>query len=443
VGMSGLGHLLINLGCQVSASDRQEGPYLSKLAEAGAKTWTGSSPELIPLDAVIYYSSAVHQDDPERSYCTEKKIPVFPRHGLLKAISEQYYTIGISGTHGKTTTTGWVAYLFESAGILPNALVGGTITLWGSNFRKGDGCLSNKPLLIIEADESDESFLHINTKEAVITNIELDHVDNYQSIEQVQKKFVKFIENCDLNEGVFFPSFELETSPFEKMNAYKKIHDLKSKIEIDEKNHSVVFIEPGQKISFEVGLSGKHNLWNASAVLLLGLYHGFTPEILEKTLSEYTGVERRMQILKKYKNSQGVIIDIMDDYAHHPTEIKAVLETLIQKNENVIAIWEPHRVSRLLHFNEEFHKVFKNTTGFDNLFLMDIFDAAGEKNNTQYNTWKDIWKEWTSSTNGTIESVQNTRILIGKINQQNIKTTVVFLGAGNSSEYAKFFAGNC
>ena len=439
VGMSALASLLVKSGYSVSASDKNGGKYLEKLGEIGAKVWTGSHPELIPHNALIFYSSAIGPQDPERLYAASQNWETHSRHGLLQAITREYHTIAISGTHGKTTTTGWIAYLLELAGLDPNALVGGTLVQWNSHIRFGEGQLNGRKILVMEADESDESFLHIVSQETVVTNIELDHVDRYADLNQVAENFRKFIGNCQKSGGVFFPSFEVIDLLKGPMNSFDKINEIIRNIRIEESAHGLDFQSKGQSFFFKVGLSGVHNLWNAFAVLVFALYHELPEPVIRDALLNFKGVERRMQKLGEFTNQNGISITVIDDYAHHPTEIKMVLETLLGEYENLVVVWEPHRISRMIHFNREFESVFNDSLGVEKIFLMPVFDAAGEKHMPEFSRFHETWNLWNSRVSGILETRGDYQKLIFHINTFKKKTALVFLGAGFSSEFALDF----
>jgi len=442
VGMSALARLLIHSGFTVSASDKNGGKYLQNLAEAGATTWVGSQPHQVPKDAVIFYSSAIPESDPERLWAVENKVPAYPRHVLLETITQQYYTIAVSGTHGKTTTTAWIAYILELAGMNPSALIGGTMVQWHSNVKLGAGTINDKPILVIEADESDESFLFIKASELIVTNIDLDHVDHYSDLDQVKEKFRQCIDKCQKSGGLFFPSYEVRDLMDSSMNSWEKIHTIVDQISIDEKSHGLLWTSGNLQNStmlFEVGLLGAHNLWNAFAVLVFALYHGLAIASIHSAMTNFRGVERRMQKLGKYTNRNGANVIVVDDYAHHPTEIKMVLNTFKEKYDHTIVVWEPHRVSRMIYFNSDFQNVFESTIESKNLFLMDIYDAAGERSLPEFAAFNEIWQQWNSKAHGVISKLGEYKELNAHIDSLNRNMAVVFLGAGHSSEYASHF----
>lgn len=468
VGMSALAMLLAHLGFSVTASDKNGGPYLDKLSEKGLTVWTGSDPEKIPAQALVFYSTAVPDSDPERLYAASKGLGVFSRHILIEALTRQYYTIAVSGTHGKTTTTAWMAYLLELAGFDPNAMIGGTLVQWTSNVRLGKGQINGKPVLVMEADESDGSFLSICASETVITNIELDHVDHYSGLSQLQEKFELFLDNCHKNNGVFFPSYETRHLLKAGLNSAKKVQEITSLISLRPKDHALCLKNNGhdahkadqaEEEIFPVSLSGLHNLWNAFAVLTFGLYHGIALGVIRQALSGFKGVERRMQLLLSLTAKTGAKVTVTDDYAHHPTEVKMVLNTLLAANTNqkLLVVWEPHRVSRLLHFNKDFTDLFLAIWGrqekWPDLFLLDVFDAAGEKGRPEFARFTECWRWWLEKSAALIHSSGSDRYLPlmerirqelaqeeghGEIQKKDIN--IVFLGAGHSSDIAKDFA---
>jgi len=437
-GMSGLAQVLFNYGIDVSASDKNGGVYLDKLKSLGVKTWTGSSPEQIPENSLVFFSTAVPETDPERQYCQNNNIPVFRRHYLLEYITKKYYTIAVCGTHGKTTTTGWIGLLFEEAGFDPNVLVGGTLKQWGSNTRLGDGKIDGMPLLIMEADESDGSFEFIKAREIYVTNIEMDHVDHYLSDSQLEEGFRAFIQKAVSDRGkVFFSSdFSKDKKIYRDYRQQADPAD-QQKIFVDDVKLTVY---NGDQVVFSggVSLSGAHNLFNASLVVQSALEHKIEPGTISKVLLDYQGVGRRMDLLFTGSSKQGYRYSLMDDYAHHPTEIDVVLDALVKQGESLVIVWEPHRVSRFLHFQKEFSVVFeKYASSIRKVFLMEIFDAGGEKNSGKFPGWESTWESWRSRTDGLVDlsegSLKPLTEITGGLHE---KTTILFLGAGNSSNAA-------
>lgn len=424
VGMSGLGLMLLNLGFQVSASDKNDSTYLKKLEKAGATIWVGSSAENIPENAVTFFSTAIPEHDLERAFLVEHEWPVFNRHPLLAFLSQSTYTIAVSGTHGKTTTSAMIAFMLQQAGLEPSALIGGTVAAWQSNTVISSGEFNGRPLLVIEADESDSSFLNIETQIAVITNIDMDHPDHYHSFEQVKDNFYKFAENCASAGGRIITS--IETDHFFKTSdqAYRQP-------EIDLLLDNEMLLVNGKKLVMSI--PGRHNLLNATAAIRVAAIMGLDLDQSIKSISEFTGVERRMQLLHSSEH-----FDVIDDYAHHPEEIKAVLSTIEKKYEHIIAVWEPHRISRLTHFAEEYIETFKSMKYLD-LFLMPVFAASDVIADFEdfYRVIGQLHEIATGEiTTGDYEPV---KIILAEKTRSQTKTCVIFMGAGHSSSAAHEF----
>lgn len=439
VGMSALAMLLKKLGHRVSGSDLVESKYLRALSQQNVQTWRGSYPENIDKNSIVFYSTAVGEHDPERAFAQTNQIPIFSRHSLIEYITEKFFTIAITGTHGKTTTSAWAAVLLENAGLDPCALVGGFVPAWEGNFRLGNGSWLGKPLLVMEADESDKSFLHIDIDVAAITNIDMDHPDHYKDLYELEKHFWQFIVNLDKNKSIFLPSYEFLQHSMYQTAKNKFPHLLENFITFEKKFH----IENGdtrdRKINykesiFKVGLAGLHNMKNASLLFSLAEFFSIEEKILRQTLANFSGVERRLQNIAKFKVEQKEVF-VLDDYAHHPNEIEIGLKTIQEQYDDVIAIWEPHRFSRFVFFEEQFFSIFKKFSQSGKIFLLPIY-SAGEKEQS-YADYKKIEDKFIAHFEKL--DMQDCKNLFSFIEKEafSSKVAVVFMGAGLSSEQAK------
>ena len=435
VGMSALAMVLLAQGYTVSASDQNGGTYLDKLQSMGARVWVGSKPENIDNTAVVFFSSAIPSTDPEYRSVLSRGQEVFHRHPLLSFITSQYFTIAVSGTHGKTTTSGWVAFLLERAGLDPTAIIGGTLHDWGSNVKIGSGKYQGKPLLVIEADESDRSFLDIHTSIAIVTNMELDHVDNYRDESLLIQHFNEFIDNTFTRGGIFLPTLEISRNYLGVGKLSANVENILKNMGIDEETHDITFKSQSQKISFRVGLPGVHNLLNGSAVVMVALLMGIDHRVIADSLQNYKGVARRMEVISSIRNSKGAVVKIIDDYAHHPTEIRAVLKTLKEKCKTIVPVWEPHRVSRFIHFYQDFISVLDEYFKNRSIYLMNIYDAAGEKKMDSYTHYHSLWSHCTENAID-ILGVKNIESMVDQVRGYQKDTTILFLGAGFSSSLA-------
>ncbi len=431
VGMSGLGLLLRQCGIAVSASDARESDYLSKLAQAGATVWLGSQPDKIPAGAQVFYSTAIKADHPERRFADEQGLLCQSRHSLLAAITENYYTIAVAGAHGKTTTSAWLACVLEDAGLDPTALIGGTVPRWNSNFRAGNGRIGGKPLLVMEADESDSSFLHIHSAMAVITNIDLDHTDHFENLQQVEQSFLQFAEQCRANGGQVIAS--LESLWF--LEKYAIPHN--------EKTAALRIIKQrgeGPRLYYDavpvpVGLPGLHNLQNASAVLAAAMQLAPVAQLIP-LMNRFYGVKRRLQKLGDVI-LRGKRLAIIDDYAHHPRELAATLGALQPQYDDLFLAWEPHRLSRLAYFGADFLKVLKDTSMNHRTVLLPIY-AAGD-NPENFPSAREYWAQLCCECGLALEVFDPLLVqeFLNKKMAVDGRTAIVFAGAGESSRYAR------
>jgi len=425
--MSGLALLARRMGAGVTASDQNDSPYLRKLADKGITTWVGSQPERIPAAAHVFYSTAIKPDDPERSHAERSGMPCEPRHQLLNLITRQYFTVAIAGCHGKTTTSAWTARLLERAGFDPTALIGGTVPEWKSNYREGNGTMQQKPLLVIEADESDRSFLSIDTNVALVTNLDLDHTDVHASLEALTQDFLEFLATAQRQGGWIHLSKECPQELIAQLPAGERA--VWQEITIDNSAHALVY--RGDR--FPVGLTGVHNLFNATLVLQLGLRLGIEQAVIAGVLQDFTGVNRRMQTIASFPQKNLVVID---DYAHHPQEIAATLSALAMRYDRLLIFWEPHRLSRFNHFYAEFDTVLRRYAPQHVLFVLPVYSAGD--NLSDYPLTEErfaIFRNppYTYLTD-TGAFAQTAHAWTGS------KNAAVFMGAGKSSEYAYAYA---
>lgn len=410
--MSGLALLAARAGASVTASDKADSVYLQKLAEKGITTWTGSHPEKIPDGASVFYSTAIKAEDRERAYAEAQGWPCNSRHSLLKEITAQYFTIAIAGCHGKTTTSAWIADLLVRAGADPTALIGGTVPQWNSNYRQGQGQRNGKPLLVVEADESDKSFLSIVSAVSLVTNVDLDHTDVHESLASLEADFVQFASRAS---AATFLSAECRGV----LDKYASPERLPIGISVSE--HCLTY----QSKKFSVGLAGEHNLKNATLVMQFGFWWGLPEEVISASLREFSGVNRRMQRLAELKD-----LTVIDDYAHHPQEIAATLATLEKQFERLIIFWEPHRLSRFVFFANEFEAVLNKYGNLHEIFVLPIF-ASGDRPE-DYPEVQTALARFTQSPFRYLSSIQE----FSAPQTRGFKTAAVFMGAGLSSDYA-------
>ena len=371
--MSGIAHLILKKGIKVSGSDLKENKAMQELRSLGARIFVGHSGLNIAGCDVVVYSSAIKADNPELAAAREANIPVIKRAQALAELMEDKTVVTVTGSHGKTTTTSLAAYLLLEAGLSPTMAIGGIFKNIGLNASQGQG-----QYFVAEADESDGTFLYYHPQYSIITNIDYEHLDYYRTFEAVLAAYKKFMDQT-LPAGCLFCCSDDENL----MNLVKGYSGrlmkfgLKNGADIQARNIEFkgltsdfeVFRQDKFLARFHLALGGEHNVSNALSVLALGLELEIPPAVIAKVFAGYKGAGRRLDI--KFQNLDFTVID---DYAHHPTEIRATLAAL--KNAQplrIVAVFQPHRYTRTQLLLEEFGKCF---AGADVVVLTDIYPAS-------------------------------------------------------------------
>jgi UDP-N-acetylmuramate--alanine ligase len=375
IGMSGIAHLLLKSGFQVSGSDLKENRITDELKKLGATIFLSHRAQNITRQDVVIYSSAIKEDNCEVIQAKIAGIPLIKRAQALAELMQQKTAITVAGSHGKTTTTSLISYMLLEAGLCPTVAIGGIL-----NNICANACLGSGEFFVAEADESDGSFLSYTPKYSVITNIDQEHLDYYHNFDNELSAFKAFIKRT-LKEGCVFACAD-------DPNLLKIISDyagrvlffgLNSPADIYAKN--ILFTGLASDFDgyfknkfisrFHLALGGRHNVSNALAVIGLGLELGIDLGCIRRSLEGYKGAGRRLEI--KFKNDLYLVID---DYAHHPSEIKATLAALANlKVKRKIVVFQPHRYSRTQLLLNEFAQSFDQA---DYLIITDIY-AAGEQ----------------------------------------------------------------
>ncbi len=373
IGMSGIARILLHGGSKVSGSDVKENRITRELKSLGAIISIGHREEnLLGADAVVF-SSAIQNDNPEVRGARAKGIPLLKRAQALAELMKGKDVIAVGGSHGKTTTTSLASFLLAKAGFSPTAVVGGVLRSLNTN-----ACLGEGDFFIAEADESDGSFLYYQPKYSIITNIDREHLDFYNDFEGVKSAFKNFIGRTTKDGCVFCCGDDPHL--VQMLGDYKgrrvtfglnknsdinaagiRMEALTSEFDCFRRDK---FIE-----RFSLAMGGEHNISNALSVIALGLELGIDTRIIKKVLQDTKGARRRQEV--KFRDSRFLLID---DYAHHPTEIKATLATV--KNfspQRLLVVFQPHRYSRTKFLIEEFSRSFDHA---DHLVLTDIYPAA-------------------------------------------------------------------
>lgn len=377
-GMSGIAEVLLNLGYKVSGSDIKNSEVIERLKKLGAKVFIGHRSENVSKSDVVVYSSAVKPNNPEIVAAKKLGIPVIPRIEMLAEIARLKYTISVCGTHGKTTTTSMLGLVLEHCGYDPTIVVGGKFKNIDSSAKLGKG-----KFIVIESDESDGSFLRLSPYIVICTNIDNDHLDNYKTMVSLKEAFLQHFNSVpfygfnilygdDKNIRSLLPKIQRKFFTYgikQNNTCYAKnieLHHAHSKFEVYVNNKFVGNVK--------LQVTGIHNVLNALSVVSFGVLTGLKFKDVKEALSNFLGVERRLE----YKGTiaiNGKKIDVYDDYGHHPTEMFYTLQTLRIKSQNkkIIVLFQPHRYTRTKLLYKEFPKAFSRK---DKIFLMEIYPAS-------------------------------------------------------------------
>ncbi|WFU83374.1 UDP-N-acetylmuramate--L-alanine ligase [Bradyrhizobium sp. CIAT3101] len=381
IGMSGIAEVLVNLGYVVQGSDASDNYNLDRLRKKGAKVSVGHKAENVDGAEVVVVSTAIKRDNPELMAARERRIPVVRRAEMLAELMRLKSCVAIAGTHGKTTTTTMVATLLDAGGLDPTVINGGIINAYGSNARLGAG-----DWMVVEADESDGTFLKLPTDVAIVTNVDPEHLDHFKTFDAVQDAFRHFIENlpfygfavmCIDHPVVQTLVGKIEDRRIitygENPQADARLLDLTptgggSKFKVafrDRKTGAVHEIS-----DLMLPMPGRHNASNATAAIAVARELGVSDEDIRKAIAGFGGVKRRFT-----KTGEWNGVTVIDDYGHHPVEIAAVLKAAREStNGKIVAVVQPHRYTRLQSLFEEFCTCFNDA---DAVVVADVY-AAGE-----------------------------------------------------------------
>ncbi|MFH1407322.1 MAG: UDP-N-acetylmuramate--L-alanine ligase [Candidatus Omnitrophota bacterium] len=371
VGVSALAEISLEGGDKVRGSDIRENSITRRLAKAGATVFIGHCAGNVGDADVVVYSSAVPADNPELAISREKNIPVLSRGEMLAEMMKEKTGIAVGGSHGKTTTTSMIALILEKAGLSPTIAIGANVGHFSGNAKLGGG-----EYFVAEADESDGSFLYLAPKHCVITNIEKEHMDYYSEMVRVVDAYLEFLNKTS---GVSFlcadcPNVRrIAKKTKAKITTYGlwKNADLTARdISLEGLISQYEVLYKGRVLgNVKLAVPGVHNIVNSLAALGVAMECGINFETARDILSQYKGAERRFQVI-----SEKDAITIVDDYGHHPTEVKATVAAAKQsKPERLIGIFQPHRYTRTLNLKEEFAAAF---SGVDKLILTDVYAAC-------------------------------------------------------------------
>jgi len=437
IGMSGLAQLCVKKGYSVCGSDLKDSLSVDRLRHQGIEIFIGHKKENIKKDLdLVVYTSAIKQDNPELLEAKKLNIKILKRAELLAQLMQEHVVIAITGAHGKTTTSSLLSYVLIDARFSPTVAVGGVIKNISDSVSLGNGVF-----FVAEADESDGTFLLYRPKYSIITNIDYEHMDYYLSFDKIKEAFARFVDNHTSQGCVFWCRDDLNLFDIIKNSDKRNISFGLSKeadiyaanIELNNFSSKFEVIYKDRSLGeFTLSLAGMHNVSNALSVIALALELGIDIEKIKNSFSSFLGVERRFQI-KYHKND----ILIVDDYAHHPTEIKATINAAKGCGpERLLVVFQPHRYSRLKHLIDEFSKSFSQA---DRLFITDIY-PAGEENIYNIDS-NQLYNKIKKTNTPAVELIEKSRIKEHMLEVVQKGDLVLFLGAGDinriSDELAK------
>ncbi|MDC1224453.1 UDP-N-acetylmuramate--L-alanine ligase [Pelagibacteraceae bacterium] len=440
IGMSGLSLIMKGMGFNVQGSDISNNKNIDRLRKNKIKILIGHSKKNITKATILVISSAIKKNNPELILARQKKLPIYKRGEMLAHIVSLTKNIVVTGSHGKTTTTSLLAAIFSKTKLDPTIINGGVL-----NSLKNSARLGKSDWCILEADESDGSFIHVPPTYSIITNIDREHMDFYKSMNDLKNLFIKFINKV--------PSFGKSFICLDDKNNYELLNKIKvknyytygtnpkSQFYIKNIKQEKGFSEydlsiklPGKKNilinKIQIPLLGIHNIRNATAAVAVSSTIGISKAVIKKGLKEFKGVQRRFNKIFTHRE-----VSFYDDYAHHPTEIKEVLNGVraAYKKEEIICIFQPHRISRVKDLRKEFSSSFKKA---DTVILCPIY-AAGEKIKLGFD-YNDFAKNIVKNSKVKLFLVDD-QYQLAKFIKSNIygKKIVIGMGAGTISAWMR------
>jgi UDP-N-acetylmuramate--alanine ligase len=376
IGMSGIAEVLCNLGFRVSGSDLKRSSVTDRLEQLGVTVHEGHRAEFVGAAQVVVRSTAVRDDNPEVLAARERSIPVIPRAEMLAELMRlKQDTVAVAGSHGKTTTTSMIGTVLGNAGLDPTVVVGGVVGAFGSNARLG-----KSDLMVVEADESDRSFLMLTPTFAVVTNIDREHMDYYSDMDDMRDCFANFVNKVPFyGAAVLCLDDPHVQAVIPRVKRRRITYGLSAQADISA--HAIRFDRPfgstftvwqGKDVLGDVELNrpGLHNIYNALAAVAIGFELAVPFAVIAQALAGYTGVNRRFQFKGE---AAGVLV--IDDYGHHPTEVRATLAAakVGSKGRRMVVLFQPHRYTRTRDQLDEFARAFNNA---DVLLVTDIYAAS-------------------------------------------------------------------
>ena len=431
IGMSGLAQIMNNMGFKIQGSDQNKNKNTVSCSRSKIKIFIGHSINNVKKANILVKSSAIKKNNVELKYAKKNKIPIYSRAEVLADVVSLKKNIIITGSHGKTTTTSLVAKILSDQKLDPTIINGGVINSLKSNAKLGKGDWA-----ILEADESDGSFLKLPINYSIVTNIDYEHLDFYKNYKNLENSFVEFINKtpptgksviCLDNTNIKNILNKIKNKNIltygESRKAQYQIKNIK--YHFDYTSFDLKFKDSSNKVkiikNISVKLLVKHNVLNTAAALIVCLNLGAKLSMIKKSLINFSGVQRRMtKVFSKNKN------DFYDDYAHHPTEINSILEGVhnVNSNRKIISIFEPHRYSRVISLKNDFSKCFKKS----NIVIVCPLYAAGEKKNIKFDTVK--FANLIAKNSKTQTIIVRNQIELCKFLKKNLISNEIIIGMG-------------
>jgi UDP-N-acetylmuramate--alanine ligase len=375
-GMSAIARVMLDMGFRVTGSDVASQDLTDKLSAHGAKVYIGHEAQNVTGADLVVYSTALSKDNVEMMEAEKLQIPILHRSQMLARLMNERSGVAVAGAHGKTTTSSMIALVMENSGLDPTFIIGGEIMNVGSNAKTGQG-----EFLIAEADESDGSFLNYHPKYAIVTNIEADHLENYDgsydNLKEAYRQFLSHLKeggvavvcnDCpDVRELIPIIKGEVITYGIHENADYVASH-----LQFVNRTSSFDVHHKGQYLGrMTLSIPGKHNVYNALATIITCLKAGLSFEQIAKSLQEFRGAKRRFQVLLEQDD-----MIVIDDYAHHPTEIQATISAARATGKRIIALFQPQRYTRTHFLLDAFSRAFSEA---DEVIITNIFSPTGEK----------------------------------------------------------------
>lgn len=377
-GMSAIAKVMLEMGYQVTGSDLARQELTDKLAAGGAQVYIGHNASHVQGADVVVYSTALTKDNVEMKAAEKLNIPILHRSQMLARLMADRKGIAVAGAHGKTTTSSMISLVMEQCGLDPTFIIGGEIMNVGSNAKAGKG-----EYVVAEADESDGSFLRYHPMYAVVTNIEADHLENYDGdFEKLKMAYVQFLSQVnphgkavlcvdDPYLRALLPTLSVETVTY-GFHAVSGADCYAEHIMPGDRRISFDVVYRGEKLGrVDLSVPGRHNVYNALATIIIGLEANIPFARIAEAIRDFRGAKRRFQVLGE---TGGILV--IDDYAHHPTEIEATISAAKATGKRIIAVFQPQRYSRTFFLFDQFSRAFHEA---DEVIITDIYSPAGEK----------------------------------------------------------------